>query len=144
MPSKPQEFWKLVLKYASRPPGNSSSTLRLWNPHPGKFLRQSFRDCWLLDYVLETQAQVNIRPNIRKSLLILEVMICKRRKTSLLCQHSAMNYNGKEANQGHAVAEWKKFHLKTFTVHRDQNVTLMYYYDANALLKNPSRIYLFF
>lgn len=104
MHDKPQESRKLVLQYASSPPGNSSSSVGCEQTHA--VLRKTCSGCWLLMTMLwkcklkqiSGQTYVN-------AYKILEMMACNRRKTSMLNQHSAMNHDEPETNQGPTGAE---------------------------------------
>lgn len=69
-------------------------------------LMSSFGGCWLLMNMLWKckHKQISGQTYV-KAYKILEIMTCNRRKTSMLSQHSAMNYSKPEANQGHTGAE---------------------------------------
>ena len=105
---KPQESWKLVLQYASSSSGNSSSSLGY--EHTCKFLRHTFRNCGLLMTMFwKYRLQQILGQTYVKAYQILEIMICKRRKTSMLNYHCVMNCIGPKTNKVQVVAEEKSF-----------------------------------
>lgn len=84
-------IFNVSLMLCFHPHWDSSSSLSC--EHSLKFLRWSSRNCWLLDYALEMQAQQIPGQTSVKAYGALGRMICSSSNTFVLTQHHAMTWS---------------------------------------------------